>query len=76
MGAAVAFRLRERDRRAPALLASWLRLRVAMLGGAALRGDWAAAREEVTMLGSTVRGLRHGLAASDGATPPDRAPGG
>ena len=69
MGAAVAFRLRERDRRAPGLLLAWLRLRAAMLGGAALRGDWAAAREEVTMLGSTLRGLRHGLGAAGGAAP-------
>ena len=69
MGAAVAFRLRERDRRAPGLLAAWLRLRIAMLGRAALRRDWAAAREEVTMLGSTARGLRHGFGTRDGPPP-------
>lgn len=71
MGAAVALRMRDGDRGAAALLASWLGLRVSMMGGALLRGDWAAAREEVTMLASTARGMRHGMrqgarAASDG----------
>jgi glycosyltransferase involved in cell wall biosynthesis len=63
VGAGVAFRLRDRDAMALRLLLDWSVLRLTMLGRAAMRREWRALREEVVMLGSTARGLAHGLRA-------------
>ncbi len=63
MGACVALRLRERDVGAAALLGGWVWLRLRMMAAAARRRDPGAVREEVTMLGSTLQGLRYGLRA-------------
>ena len=63
VGAGVAFRLRDRDAMAVRLLLDWAALRLTMLGRAAMRRDWRGLREEMVMLGSTARGLLHGMRA-------------
>lgn len=63
MGAAVAFRLRERDLYALRLLAGWVALRAARLVRAGATGQWSAAGEELLMLRGTAGGLVHGLRA-------------
>jgi hypothetical protein len=69
MGAAVALRWREGDRGVARLLVHWGGLRLGMMTRALRRRDWQAAREEVTMLGSTVGGVRAGLRMAAGQDP-------
>ena len=61
MGAAIALWMRQRDPYAVATLARWVALRGRLLLAAARRGNALGVREELVMLGSTVRGLAHGL---------------
>ena len=61
MGAACGLRLREGDRHALLLLASWIALRARVLGAALLTARWGALREEALVLGGTGAGLVHGL---------------
>jgi hypothetical protein len=62
MGAAIALWLRQGDLGATRVLARWVVLRGRLLGAAARRREWVGVREELVMLGSTIRGLGHGFA--------------
>jgi GT2 family glycosyltransferase len=61
MGACCALRLREGDAYALYLLGRWLVFRTQLLGRALLARRWMGAYEEWLMLGSSFRGLIHGL---------------
>ncbi|MDX6424261.1 MAG: hypothetical protein QOI67_1732 [Gaiellaceae bacterium] len=63
MGACCALWLRERDLFALRVLGLWTALRSLRLLAAATRRDWRRAREEVLVLGGTVRGLAWGANA-------------
>jgi len=59
--ACVLWRIEGGDRFAGRVFVAWLRLRVAALARAALRGRWRAAHEEVLVLVGTGRGVLYGL---------------
>lgn len=61
MGASCAFRLREGDLYALPMLGQWLIFRARLLSQAILGRQWMAVHEEWLMLGSSLRGLIHGL---------------
>ncbi|HEX5761377.1 MAG TPA: glycosyltransferase [Thermoanaerobaculia bacterium] len=61
IGACCGLWLRGRDLHALAILGQWLVMRARLLVGAARRGRWSAAREEILVLAGTAGGLLYGL---------------
>jgi GT2 family glycosyltransferase len=63
VGAAAVFWLRERDGRAPAVLAAWLLLRSRLLLAAARRRDGGEMSDELRVLAGTLAGARYAAVA-------------